>query len=103
MLKHVHPGTHVYGLHTAMHNSIVRTEIGFRSVPAAVAYRGTRSDQTTAMFSGTSALSSFNTARRRPTLAAFKKTGLRKHRSNIDIHASLAVVTFVVFPFYTGS
>ena len=30
----------------------------------------------------------------------FQKSGFRKHRSNIDIHASLAVVTFVLFPIY---
>ncbi len=53
-------------------------------------------------FSGMSTRSPFITERRRPTLAAFpKKTGFRKHRSNIDIHASLAVVTFVLFPVYS--
>ena len=56
-----------------MHNSIVHTENGFRGVPVAVAYRGKRSDQAITMFSGTSALSPFNTERRRPTLAAFQK------------------------------
>ena len=47
--------------HTTMYNSIVPTENGFRGVPVAVAYRGKRSDQATTMFSGTSALSPFNT------------------------------------------
>ena len=28
----------------------------------------------------------------------FQKTGLRKYRPNIDIHTSLAVVTFIFFP-----
>ena len=31
----------------------------------------------------------------------FQKTVFIKHRSNIDIHASLAVVTFVLFPIYS--
>ena len=56
-----------------MHNSSVHTENGFRGVPIAVAYRGKRSDQATTMFSGMSARSPFNTERRRPTLAVFKK------------------------------
>ena len=81
-----------------MHNSIVHTENGFRGVPVAVAYRGKRSDQVTTMFSGMSALSLFNTERRWPR---FQKPGFRKHRSNIDIHASLAVVTFILFPIYS--
>ena len=87
-----------------MHKSIVHTENCFRGVPVAVAYRGKRSDQSTTMFSGTSALSPFNKERRRPTLAAFTKkqdSGFRKHRFNIDIHAPLAVVTFVWFPIYS--
>ena len=61
-----------------MHNGIVRTENAFRGVPVAVAYREKRSDQATTMFSGTSALSPFNTERRRPTLAAFPKTRIQK-------------------------
>ncbi len=82
-----------------MHNSSVHTENGFRGVPLAVAYRGKRSDQaTTVYFIHVHTLA---TERRRPTLAAFpKKTGFRKHRSNIDIHVWLAVVTFVLFPIY---
>ena len=74
----MYPGTHIYGLHTAMHNSIVHTENSLRDVPVAVAYRGKRSDQATTMFSGTSALSPFNTERRRPTFAAFSKTRIQK-------------------------
>ena len=61
-----------------MHNSIVQTENGFRGVPVAVPYRGKRSDQVTTMFSGPSALSPFNTERRRPTLATFPKTRIQK-------------------------
>ena len=38
-------------LHTAMHNSIVHTENGFRGVPVAVADCGKHSDQSTTMSS----------------------------------------------------
>ena len=31
----------------------------------------------------------------------FQNPGFRKHHSNIDIHTSLAVVTFVLFPIYS--
>ena len=43
-----------------------------------------------------------NTERRRPTLAAFPKIRIQKtsFKINIDIHASLAVVAFVLFPIY---
>ena len=71
-------GAHLLGLHTAMHNSSVHTENGFRGVPVSVAYRGKVSDQATTMFSGTSARSPFNTERRRPTLATFPKTRIQK-------------------------
>ena len=60
---------------TAMHSSIVHTENGFRGI--AVADRGYRSDQSTTMSSGTSALSPFNTEQRRLTLAAFPKNRIQ--------------------------
>ena len=85
----------------AMHNSIVHTKNGFRGVPVAVAYRGKRSDQATTMFSGTSALCRLTQNGVGLRSPRFQKPGFRKHRSNIDIHASLAVVTFVLFPIYS--
>ena len=88
----------LYGLHTAMHNSIVHTENGFRGVQVAVAYRGKRSDQCFQARPHSRRLTQNGVGLRWPR---FQKTGIRKHRSNIDIHASLAVVTFVLFPIYS--
>ena len=59
-----------------MHNSIVHTENGFQGVPVAVADRAKCSNQSTAMSSGTSALSLFN--REQLTLAAFARTRIQK-------------------------
>ena len=94
---------------TAMHrpNSIVHTENGFRGVPVAVADRGKRSDQ-----SATMSLAAFPAtmclfprliylitrpiANRDISRPGLMKPGSIKHRSNIDIHTLLAVVTFVL-------
>ena len=46
--------------HTAIHNSSIHTENGFRDVPVVVADRGKRSDQSATMYSVMSALSPFN-------------------------------------------
>ena len=82
-----------------MHNSIVHTENGFQGVPVAVADRAKCSNQSTAMSSG-SLLNSRRLTENSLRWPRLQEPGSRKHRSNIDIHTSLAVVAFVLFPLY---
>ena len=83
--------------HTAMHNSIVHTENGFRGVPVAFAVfaAATYPLQCLQACPHSRRLTNNSVGLRCPR---FQKPGVRKHRSNIDIHASLAVVAFVLFP-----
>ena len=79
--------------HTAMHNSSVHTENGFRGVPVVVTDRATNPLQCLQARPHSRRLTQNSVRSPR-----FQKPGSRKHRSNIDIYTSLAVVTFVLFP-----
>ena len=84
-----------------MHNSIVHTENGFRGAMVAVTYRenaATKPLQCVQARPHSRRLTQNGVGLR---WTRFQKPGFRKQRSNIDIHASLADVTFVLFPIYS--
>ena len=98
------------GTRVSAYNLFVHTENVFRR---ALQNAGKRSDLSATAFSGTPALSLFNTEQRRPAVVFLDQstqhfdigpyeTTFRKHRSNIGSHIYVACLTatFDLFPLY---